>query len=106
LVLACVSLQDKYNLLHFFRDNLIANSGTVGDFVDVSVLPKFLGSDLPERLKKWIAYKKSGIAPIDSAQEGRLGAGQAPINTIYNGYDDTIKAQAIQAVQIALDSIE
>lgn len=106
LVLACVSLQDKYNLLHFFRDNLIANSGTVGDFVDVSVLPKFLGSDLPERLKKWIVYKKSGIAPIDSAQGGRLGAGQVPINTIYNGYDDTIKAQAIQAVQIALDSIE
>lgn len=106
MVLACASLQDKYNLLCFFRDNLIANSGTVGDFVDVSVLPKFLGSDMPERLKKYIAYKKTGIAPIDTSQEGRLGAGQTPINTIYNGYDDTIKAQAIQGIQLAIDSVE
>lgn len=106
LVLSCAALQDKYNLLHFFRDNLIANSGTVGDFVDISVLPKFLGSDLPERLKKWISYKKSGMALIDSSQDGRLGAGQTPINTIYNGYDDTIKAQAIQSIQLAIDSIE
>lgn len=106
LVLACKDLQDKYNLLHFYRDNLIANSGTAGDFVDISVLPKFLGVNLPERLQKWIAYKKSGVAPIDSSQEGRLGAGQAPINTIYNGYDDTVKGQAIQAIQMAIDSIE
>lgn len=106
LVLTCSVLQDKYNILHFFRDNLIANSGTIGDFVDVSVLPKFLGNNLPERLQKWIAYKKSGIAPIDSSQEGSLSAGQAPINTIYNGFDDTVKAQAIQAIQIAIDSIE
>lgn len=106
LVLTCSVLQDKYNILHFFRDNIIANSGTIGDFVDVSVLPKFLGNNLPERLQKWIAYKKSGIAPIDSSQEGSLSAGQAPINTIYNGFDDTVKAQAIQAIQIAIDSIE
>jgi len=43
-------LQDKYDLLHFYRDNLIASSGSVGDWIDVSVLPKFLGKDLPERL--------------------------------------------------------
>jgi len=50
LVLACASLQDKYDLLHFYRDNLIASSGNVGDWIDISVLPKFLGKDLPERL--------------------------------------------------------
>ena len=106
LVLACASLQDKYNLLHFYRDNLIASSGNVGDWIDVSMLPKFLGVNLPERLQKFLAYKKSGIAPIDTSQEGRLGAGQAPINTIFNGYDDTIKAQTVQAIQIAIDSVE
>ena len=106
LVLACASLQDKYNLLHFYRDNLIASSGNVGDWVDVSMLPKFLGVNLPERLQKFLAYKKSGIAPIDTSQEGRLGAGQAPMNTIFNGYDDTIKAQTVQAIQIAIDSVE
>jgi len=39
-----------------------------------------------------------GIGLIDTAQEGRLATGQAPINTIFNGYDDTIKIQAVQAV--------
>lgn len=106
MVLACAALQDRYDLLHFYRDNLIANSGTTGDFVDVSVLPKFLGVNLPERLLKWQSYKKQGLALIDSSQEGRLGAQQTPINTIYNGYDDTVKAQAIQAIQLAIDATE
>ena len=106
MVLACASLQDRYDLLHVYRDNLIANSGTTGDFVDVSVLPKFLGVNLPERLLKWQTYKKQGLALIDSSQEGRLGAQQTPINTIYNGYDDTVKAQAIQAIQMAIDATE
>ena len=46
LVLACANLQDKYDLLHFFRDNLIANSGTTGDWLDLSVLPTALGLSL------------------------------------------------------------
>ena len=45
-----VNLQDKYDLLHFYRDNLIANSGTSGDWIDLSLLPTTLGVDLPERL--------------------------------------------------------
>ena len=106
IVKACAELQDKYNLLHFYRDNLIANSGTTGDWLDVSMLPKFLGVKLPERVQKWLAYKKSGIALIDTSQEGRLGMGQAPMNTTFNGFDDTIKAQTIQAIQIAIDSVE
>lgn len=105
LMLACASLQDKYDLLHFYRDNLIASSGTVGSIVDVSMLPSFLGVNMPERLQKWKAYKKAGTALIDSSQEGRVGNGQAP-NTIYNGYDDTVKAQAIQAIQIAIEAVE
>lgn len=105
LVLACSHLQDKYDILHFYRDNLIANSGTVGDFIDVSMLPNFLGHDTAEKLQKFIAYKKSGIAPIDTSQEGRLGGG-SPINTIFNGYDDTVRVQAIQAIQLAIEQIE
>mgnify|MGYP000254303877 CR=1 FL=1 len=35
-----------------------------------------------------------------------MGAGQAPINTFFNGFDDTVKAQAIQAIQIAIESVE
>lgn len=106
LVLACANLQDKYDLLNFYRDNIIASSGTVGDIIDVSMLPKFLGVNLTERIQKVLAWKKQGAFLIDSSQEGRLGNGQAAPNTIYNGYDDTVKVQAIQAIQLAMDSVE
>lgn len=106
LVLACVNLQDKYDLLNFYRDNLIASSGTVGDIIDVSMLPKFLGVNLTDKIQKALAWKKQGVFLIDSSQEGRLGNGQTAPNTIYNGYDDTVKVQAIQAIQLAMDSVE
>lgn len=61
---------------------------------------------MPERLARWIALKKQGIGLLNSAEEGRQSAGAAPLNTIFNGYDDTVKAQAIQAIQLAIDSIE
>jgi len=43
---------------------------------------------------------------IDTSQEGQLNTGQAPVNTLFTGFDDTIKAQAVQAIQLAIDSIE
>ena len=55
---------------------------------------------------KWKAYAKNGIKLLDTSQEGQVNTGQAPINTMFNGYDDTIKVQAIQAIQLAIDSIE
>ena len=101
LMQATMGLQDRYDLLTYYRDNLIATSGTIGDWVDAASLPDFLGVEMPERIQKWIAYKKNGVAWYDSSQEGAQ-----LINTTFNGYDDTIKAQAIQAIQIAIDSIE
>lgn len=106
LVLACANQQDRYDLLIFYRDNLIANSGTSGDWIDESLIPTNLGVNWPERLKTWLSYKKQGIALLDTAQEGRLATGQTPINTIFNGYDDTVKAQAIQAIQLAIQQVE
>ena len=106
LVRACMTLQDKYDLLNFYRDNLIATSGTSGEWIDLSLIPTKLGANFSERIQKWLAYKKSGLGIIDTSQEGRLASGQAPINTIFNGFDDTIKVQSIQAIQIAIDSIE
>lgn len=106
MVLSCAHLQDQYDLLIFYRDNLIANSGTVGDWIDLALLPEKLGVNLPERLMKYQALKKQGLGVIDSSQEGRIASGQAPLNTIFNGFDNTVKAQAIQAIQIAIDSVE
>ena len=100
LVLNTMNLQDKYDLLLFYRDNLIASSGTVGDWLDLANLPTVLGVDMPERVQKWLAYKKTGVGILDSSQEGQ------PLNTIFNGFDDTVKAQSIQAIQLAIQSIE
>ena len=91
----------KYDLLIYYRDNLIATSGTVGDWIDLAHVPTVLGVELPERIEKWLAYKKNGLALFDSSQEGAN-----ILNTTFNGYDDTIKSQSIQAIQMAIDSIE
>lgn len=101
LVLKTQFLQDKYDILLYYRDNLIATSGTVGDWIDLAHVPSVLGVELPERIEKWLAYKKNGLAIFDSSQEGAN-----TINTTFNGFDDTVKADAIQAIQIAIDSIE
>ena len=101
LIQATMGLQDRYDLLTYYRDNLIATSGTIGDWLDLASIPEFLGVEMPERIQKWIAYKKNGLALYDSSQDGAQ-----LLNTTFNGYDDTIKAQAVQAIQLAIDSIE
>lgn len=101
IVLNTMTLQDKYDLTIYYRDSLVASSGTVGDWLDAASLPAFLGNELQERAQKWIAYKKQGIAWYDSSQDGAN-----IINTAFNGYDDTVKYQAIQAFQAILDNIE
>lgn len=101
IVLSTMDLQDKYDLTIYYRDSLIASSGSLGDWLDAAHLPVFLGEEMPERAQKWLAYKKQGIAWYDSSQEGTQ-----IINTTFNGFDDTIKAQTIQAFQIVLESIE
>ena len=106
MVLNCMVLQDKYDLSIFYRDKLIANSGSVGDWLNMPTLPAFLGDSLPERITKWLAYKKAGIGIIDTGQEGQLSTGQAPMNTLVNGFDDTVKVQSVQAIQLVIDSIE
>jgi len=100
LMISTMNLQDKYDVLNFYRDNVIAESGSVGDWLDVAHLPTFLGKDTAERLLKWKAYKKSGLALYDSSQEGEV------INTSFAGYDDTIKLQTIQAIDLAIQRTE
>lgn len=101
LVLSTANLQDKNDVLHFYRDNVIAESGTAGDWVDLAYVPKVFGEELTERLLKWKAYKKQGLAIIDSSQEGL-----PPMNTTFGGFDDTIKLQTIQAIDLAIQRNE
>ena len=106
LMLACADLQDKYDLLIYYRDVLIANSGVKGQIMDFSLIPTNLGVNWPERVKKWMAYRKAGTMMIDSTQDGRNDGGFGQFNTMLAGYDDTLPAQAIQAIQYAIDSVE
>ena len=106
LMLACADLQDKYDLLIYYRDVLIANSGVKGQIMDFSLIPANLGVNWPERVKKWMAYRKAGTMMIDSTQDGRNDQGFGQFNTMLAGYDDTLPAQAIQAIQLAIDSVE
>ena len=100
LVLATADLQDKYDIMQFYKNSIIANSGTAGDWVDLAFIPTFLGQETESRLAKWLAYKKSGIALLDSSQEGQQ------MNTTFSGYDDTVKLQAIKAVDLVIQDIE
>ena len=106
LMLACADLQDKYDLLIYYRDVLIANSGVKGQIMDFSLIPANLGVNWPERIKRWMAYRKAGTMMIDSTQDGRNDQGFGQFNTMLAGYDDTLPAQAIQAIQLAIDSVE
>ena len=106
LMLACIELQDRYDVLIYYRDVLIANSGVKGQIIDFSLIPTNLGVNWPERIKKWMAYRKAGSLMIDSTQEGRNESGAGQFNTMFSGYDDTLPAQAIQAIQLAIDSVE
>ena len=101
LMLATANLQDRFDVLNFYRDTVIAESGTAGDWVDIAYIPTVLGANLVERLMKWKAYKKQGMALIDSSQEG-----VPPMNTTFGGYDDTLKLNTIQALDLAIERVE
>ena len=100
LVLKTANLQDKYDIINFMRDNVIAQSGSVGSWIDIAHLPKVLGSNLAERLMKFEAYAKAGKKLYDSSQEGQV------INTSFNNFDDTLKMNTVQAFDLALQRIE
>ena len=70
------------------------------------MIPKFLGPDWASRVQKWQAYKKQGDMLIDTTMEGRNENGNAPLNTIFNGFDESLPAQVIQAIDLTIQSIE
>lgn len=102
LVLSCSHLQDKYDVITYIRDTVLSNSGTDGDWIDVSLLPNFLGSNMTEKLMKWQAYGKAGMKLIDTAQEGRTFNN----NTTFSGFTDSVKATTMQAFDLVLQRIE
>ena len=101
LMLATADQQDNYDLLLYKKDNIVALSGTSGAIVDVAQLPELLGGKMTERLKKYQALRKIGLAVIDTSQEGSMQQ-----NTFYGGFDDTKGLSAIQYIQLAIEMTE
>lgn len=101
LILKTKTLQDKYNVYYFHRDNLVANAGVKGMYVDLSMLPSYMGDSPEDRLMQFMAISKQGFAPINTAQEG-----SSAMNTIFQGYDNSLDYNAIQGYNLLLQIIE
>lgn len=92
-------LQDLYDILMFFRNNLVANSGISGSRVNVAAIPKVLGDKFMERLTKWITIRKQGIELVDPTEEG------ASLFQHYGDFQASIKGDGIQSINAILESL-
>lgn len=92
-------LQDLYDIMLFFRNNIVANSGVSGSRVNVAAIPKALGKKFMDRLTKWMTLRKQGIELIDPTEEGA--------NTFqhYGDFNASIEGNAILAVNAILEGI-
>lgn len=102
LVIACLPLQNKYDLVHYLLEHTMVNSGVKGQIIDFSLIPEHLGDTPEERLLSFLALRKQGSMLIDTSSEGDLTA----MNTIFNGFDDSLQASSIQGLQLISTIIE
>lgn len=101
LILKTADLQDKFDIVNFFEDLTIYSSGAKGDWLDVAHIPAFLGDSFEERIVRWIGYKKNGLGLYDTSEDGN-----PMLNTSFNGYDDTVSPNAIQAFEVVKNYIK
>jgi hypothetical protein len=107
-------LQDKYDLLSFHQDNLIAIGGVPGVILDINDIPKFLGAKMVDRVAAWGAYLKNGMGLVDRNQAGTRTQGggaqggqgafhnSGTIDTSFNGQSiDAIRNQQIYIEELA-----
>lgn len=71
MVLKTKDLQDKYDILYYFLENLVATSGGKGVHVHFPSIPVWLDeTDKNKRVMKYLAYLKQGLNLIDDSQDG------------------------------------
>lgn len=92
-------LQDLYDIMMFFRNNTVANSGVSGSRVNVAAIPKALGKKFMDRLTKWVTLRKQGLELIDPTEEG------ANLFQHYGDFNASIQGDAINAVNAILESL-
>lgn len=99
LVNSMRELQDLYDIIMFFRNNAIANSGVSGSRVNTAAIPKALGKKFMDRLTKWVTLRKQGLELIDPTEEG------ANLFQHYGEFSATISGDTINAMNAILESL-
>jgi len=92
-------IQDLYDIIMFFRNNMVANSGVSGSRVNVAGIPKALGKKFMDRLTKWITIRKQGLELVDPTEEG------ASLFQYYGDFDASVNGNAIQSINAILESL-
>lgn len=100
LALSLKHIQDSYDIITFFRDNLIANSGVDGSRVNLAAIPKVLGQDFMERILKFIAFRKQGLEIYDPTEEG------AALFSHYGEFRGSLDGNVIQSLNLVLEALE
>jgi hypothetical protein len=92
-------LQDLYDIMMFFRNNTVANSGVSGSRVNIAAIPKALGKTFMTRLTKWVTLRKQGLELVDPTEDG------ANLFQHYGDFNASIQGDAINAVNAILESL-
>lgn len=99
LVLQMKELQDLYDIIMFFRNNLIATSGVSGSRVNVAAIPKALGNKFMNRLTKWLTLRKQGVELVDPTEDG------AALFQHYGDFNASVDGNALQGIDVVLTSL-
>jgi len=92
-------IQDLYDIIMFFRNNMIANSGVSGSRVNVAAIPKALGKKFMPRLLKWVTLRKQGLELVDPTEDG------AALFQHYGDFDASVNSNSIVAINAVLESL-
>jgi hypothetical protein len=102
LLMATKDIQDRYDIVSFLRDNIIANSGVKSDRIVLEHIPEIYGTTPEERILKHVAYKKTGVDVISLSQDG--------VEVGFNNYGQSsnlnLDVQTIQGYNLVLEMYE
>lgn len=93
-------LQDSFDIIMFYRDNLIANSGVNGSRINLAAIPKVLGQNFMERLLKFMALRKQGIEIYDPTEDG------ASLFSGYGDFNGSLDGNVLASLNAVLETIQ
>lgn len=93
--------QDMYDIIMFYRDNLIATSGVDAARINIAAIPTALGDEFMPRLLAFLALRKTnGVELIDPSQE------DANLFQHYGSSKNSVDPNLIVSMDTILQSIE